>query len=229
MSFDETQPYSDATPPPPPNSKRGLHWGLGLGCGCLATLFLMLILCGGGFAYFAYRMGMTLEDAWSGDPVVAAEATAELAEIELPGDYQPKGSFQYKIPMTDRKITWVVYEIGDQQGIMAMGNFGPLEVKPDEVVHRFEQVLMQQPEFSKHKDLPEKTVIEATETREMMIRAQPATFLFTKGHSTEDDDEAFRQVAGSFQGQGGPVLFFIHLEEDAYDEDEILGILESIK
>jgi len=233
MNLEETQPYPphDVTagaPDPPERSRSGCSWAMGLGCGCLVGAgVLMLLLCGG-FAYFSYDMVRSIEQSSSDDPAVVAEVTdALVTEIELPRDYQPLSALDYDIPFTKQDFRWVVYEIGEEQGVFAMGAFGPLEFDPEQIMQQFESMFAANPELSEKLDVPEDFSIEARETRDMTINGAPASFLFIEGSSEEEGD--FRQVTGSFAGSDGAVLLFLHVDAEAYDESEITGILDSIK
>ncbi len=242
MSTDRPQPPEDAGQSPyppymqPRRSGSGCSCLLGLGCGCLLGAVLTVLLCAGVLSYIGYeisdlidldKLGIAFEEAWSDDPQAVTRVTTELAEIELPRDYHPVGAFYYQIPFTTNEIRWVVYEIGDEQGVMMLGNLGPLRMDVEQVVQYFEDLLQ---EHDRLRDHTEQKRIEATETREMVIRGRPATFVFIRGVAEVDDEEKpFREVTGTFEGSSGPTIFFLHVDESAYDEDEVIGILESIR
>ena len=63
--------------------------------------------------------------------------------------------------------------------------------------------------------------------REIMIQNQPVKFRFEKGRSPTSD-KPYYVVDGVVPGKTGEVLIGIRLEADAWDESQMMGMLESI-
>ena len=69
--------------------------------------------------------------------------------------------------------------------------------------------------------------LKRTETRAIPIKGRDVNFVFAKGK--DGNGKAFREVRGTFPGNDGTVLILLQIEDKAYDEDEFVKFLESIK
>ena len=80
-------------------------------------------------------------------------------------------------------------------------------------------------------DFGEKELIvnqDEIETRTFTIRGKEIEFQFAKAEDPETGT-AYRQVSGVFPGKGGTAFLMLQIEEEGYDEDVIVKIIESIK
>jgi hypothetical protein len=64
------------------------------------------------------------------------------------------------------------------------------------------------------------------ETRPVTIRGQEETLAFSEGVTSEG--ETYRQVAVTFQGQGGPALLVISAPAESWDQASVDAFLASI-
>jgi hypothetical protein len=69
--------------------------------------------------------------------------------------------------------------------------------------------------------------IESSETRTLTIEGEMVDFKFAKG--TTDKGDAMRQVTGVLAGKQGTLMLMLIVPEADWDEEEVVGILESIK
>ena len=212
--------------PPAQGMSTGMKVLLFGGGGCA----LVVVLCCGFFGIFGAWMVNMIQGAVSDDPVVIREVTAELTEIAIPNDFRPMGSLRLENPFGDDKIMFVSYEKDDDSAFLVLAHLGPIEIDAEEVANEIENQIAQQramnPEFEMRTD--EGFVVDETEKRDFVINGEPATFVFSRGHS-EDSGDAAMQVAGSFEGQVGTVLFMLFAKEDAMDEEQVVEIIESIQ
>ena len=222
MSYDEF----GAPEPPRTGMSTGTKVLLFAGGGCA----VVVLLCCGALGFSGMWFGRMIEGAASEDPEVVAEVTGELADIRIPEELQPGGSFRLEIPFTEQKTIFVMYEHEDDDAFLVLMHFGPLQIDAEDVADAIEQQVAQQraanPDLEMRID--EDFVVEETERREFVIRGQLATFIFSRGRD-EESGESSIQVAGSFEGKIGPVMLLLFAREDAISEEEIVEMIESIE
>jgi len=207
------QPYAGPEAMQEPPRKKGLS------CGCIVLIVLailgalVVLLCCGGMAGIGYYF----KDAVSDDPAVIARVTAQIAEIDVPGELKPQASFSMKVPFSDKQLmTWVVYMDEATQSTLVLGTFGKAMAGMDQ--DDFQQGIRQSMEeqgVGREESVAEWDAHE----KEITIRGEPVTFYFATG---EDDSGNQRiQVTGTFQGDQGPVMFTF--------SERIVEVIESIR
>jgi hypothetical protein len=218
-TFDATQPVV----PPPPRSSRRLWLGLGIGCG------LALLLCCGGFTALTFLTGTMFANAFSQDPQVVRERTAEICTIDLPPEFQPSSSFDLVIPVKNQRfLTWVAYTGPSHAGspnLIVLGQFYQqlAEATRDQLMEQIHQSIRQQQEHEHVRIDDSKTF-----TREFTIRGEKAEFLFQEGEG-DQSKARFRIVVGQFKGSGGTALLYLQVNPEQFDDDALVKIIESIR
>ena len=212
------QPYASPQAVPQTPRKKGLS------AGCIVLIVLailgglVMLLCCGGFV----GMGYYFRDAVSDDPAVIARVSAE---IDVPGELEPKASFKMNVPFSDRQLmTWVVYMDEATQSMLMLGTFGEAMAGMDR--DEFQRGLRQSME--EQGVAREENVAEwHTHEKEITVRGEPVTFFFATG---EDDSGNPRiQVTGTFQGDRGPVMVTFSGDAEKYPEERITEVIESIR
>lgn len=214
-----TNPYdSPASRAPGMSSSSKVLLGLGIGCGVL------LLLCCGGGGLSLYWFGRSVQDSISKDPAKIREVTAEIVTIQIPEKLPPVMSMSIPIPWVNTTfMTWAQYGDMQEKNMLALIQFG----------QQFDEQNMnmqwrQSMRSSGRRDL-EDVDIEHSETRDVEVNGQPATFQVARGHTQRSKNEVW-QVTGSFHGKGGgPAILFMQVNQSDFSEDEINKLLDSMK
>ena len=210
---------------------KGVAIGLGVGC------LVLFLLCGGVIAAFVFvgarvaeEFGDAIENASSEDPDVVREVTAEITEITIPEEFEPEYSFKMELPTslplpnTDvDTITprFVVYTLDDEDGVLMLATVENLNVSAEDMMEHARESFFDPDHW-------EDIEISDEETREVMIRDEPAEFEFAKG-SHGSDDEEFWRVFGTFEGRHGPSAMLIFINAEDYDDEKVVEIIDSIQ
>ena len=216
------QPYMSPQGMQEPPRKKGLS------CGCMVLIALailgalLVLLCCGGMA----GMGYYFKDAVSDDPAVIARVTAQIVEIDVPGELKAQASFDMKVPFSGKQLmTWAVYMDEATNSTLVLGSFGEAMAGMDQ-----EDVQQGIRESMAEQGVAQEESVGEWETseKEITVRGEPVTFYFATG---EDDDSGKKriQVTGTFQGNQGPVMFTFSGDAEKYPEERITEVIESIR
>ena len=217
------QPYGSPSGIEPPPKK-------GLSCGCMVLIAcgivgaLAVLVCCGGFMYAGYYFN----DAVSDDPAVVAEVAKGLAQLDVPEDLEPAFSFNITNPLTgDPVMVWAVYVDETAESMLVLGALGESldpsgqgqEAFWDQMENSLQQQGVQQ----------ELNVNEWERSdKEIVVRGQPTTFHFATGED-EEQEKQYLEVTGSFEGENGQVMVMFVGDAEKYDEETVVGMLESVR
>ena len=223
MAFES---QNDETFDPEPPKKKGMSTTAKvlITLGCVFGGFLLL--CCGGVMYTGYQA----RNAVSEDPTVVAEVTKEIAEIDIPPQFQPKVSMNMDFWFMPVKMRFVVYHTRGNTGSLTLMEFVDPNAKEGEFGPRdrdqVRQQMRQQNQGQNVRDLD----IEKSHTRRFQIRGKEVAFRFAKAVDPQTKT-AFRQVRGAFPGRikNSRVVLVLQLPEDEYNEDRVVRMIESIK
>lgn len=171
-------------------------------------------LCCGGAIFMGAK-------AVSVEPEGVRKVTAEIADIEIPENFEPQQSMNFGMFGSGMKT--VIYIDKANAGSMlmlmqmSMGMANNAKQQAD-FEKGFQQGGMQNTHVKK----------ESIKLRDFEIRGKTAQFQFIKG-STNDGKNNVRQVIGAFSGKGGAAMLQLMVPEEHYDEDAVVKMLESIK
>lgn len=225
---------SQPTPPPgyyqPPPQGMSTLTKVFLVLGIGGILFSVLI-CGaaGVLLYSGGRLvgqvvKQVVEQGYSPDPEVARRLTDEIAGIAVPSRFEPGGSFDLRVPNTDRPLfvcAWYTHPQSD--GFLALAELDEENTGANrEALHDLAKLYLKSNEH-------EEINVEQAEEREYVVRGQQAWFEVARGHGQERVDKKFVRVLGSFPGRHGPGLFVFYSEADSFDEEEVTKLIESIE
>ncbi len=218
------QPYMNAPSMPEAREKKGL------GCGCLVLIglavlaaLLMFLCCGG-----ALWMGAHFASSASLDPEVTVAVTEEIVRMDIPEGLEPTGSIDVEWPVVGGKAaTGVAYADESTESVLILASFGEVfddEPEQDELLRQFDEDVLREQGFSPQTNVPEWDV----DQREIEVRGEPVPFRFAVG---EDINTGARriEVTGRFEGEDGPVKFWLRADADQYDEARIVQAIESIE
>ncbi|MEX0717049.1 MAG: hypothetical protein WD066_10690 [Planctomycetaceae bacterium] len=195
----------------------------------LAAIFGgFVMLCCGGLAWFGWRAQQSVIR----DPDGVREATATIAEIEIPERFRPVGGLDtQRLPVVGRfmpgGMRMVMYESPSGGALMLMALDRELLAGEDDPETLMRRMLEQQ----KAPRRPHQVEVDPDDAvvREFEVRGRTVPFQFTKARD-EKSGVAGRQVMGVFDAQdGNSAILVIFVPETEYDEAEIVRIIESIE
>ncbi len=176
----------------------------------------MFISPSGGIIYIGSQMNFEVIE----DPVVAAERLTEIADIDVPDSFEAEGSASFDIFFMSMQM--VAFQPTNGQGVLIIGQVN-LNIEAGPEAEEDMRRSIREQGGQKRLNIDEESV----ETREFEIRGNTAEFEFAKAEN--DDGEVYRQVVGSFEGKQGTAILVLQVEEEHYDEEAVVKMLESIK
>ncbi len=193
------------------------------GGGCLKAalivggigLFGMVLCCGGLFIFgrqFIPKIVTT--------PAEVAVVGQEIMKIDIPDDFQGQmGMSMDNFAMTMKMAT---FQHKQQKGTLTIGAMQVKIGNPKDHQAVFNQQKAQQAGGQ------EGLTIRTTVDREITVRGKPTTFKFSEADQA-GTGKKFRVVSSEFEAVGGMLMFQLTLEEDSYDEDAVVKMIESIQ
>jgi hypothetical protein len=179
----------------------------------LATAAIVFLLCLGGIVYSLRNF--TAEG--SSDPTTIEAVRNEMAELNLPSGYLPAvygrlGEFRgvaYVQPETDGRI-----QLFEDATKMHDAKIETRKSSAAQPVH---------PQPTTDPLLNVKS-----HTRQLRIKGKECTFEFSQGVDPETRHTR-RRVSGTFAGKGGPTTIEVEMDASAYNESQIVKMLEGIR
>ncbi|MCA9005461.1 MAG: hypothetical protein KDA70_09340 [Planctomycetaceae bacterium] len=172
----------------------------------------MLLCCGGGF-YFAKQAGIKITQ----NKAEIKKLKDEIADITIPDSFEPQAGVSMKF----LNMRMAIYEYDPRPGEMVLLSMGIADDGMLDMDKEFRKNMKNQNQ--NHRDL----TITKEEQREFDIDGETIKFNFAEG--TDNNGKEFHQVSGVFPGKSGAAFLFMQIASDNYDEDEIVGMIESIK
>lgn len=209
--------------PNDPQPESAAHYEEKSGGGCLKWVLILgglgllsvLVCCGGG----VWLMWGSLPKM-VGTPAEVAAVSQEIMQIDIPPDYIGEAGMS-----ADNFIfamRFATYRHKEGKGQLLIGS---MQVKLGASKD-------QQAEFKnttrERSDNEKKLTITNTEDREFTIRGKKVPFKFSEA-TEEGTDKKYRLVEGELEGAGTMAVFQLTLEEDAYDEEAVVKMIESIR
>ena len=184
---------------------------------------LTLLLCCGGVLYVANQFKSALVE----DPEKIVDIKEEIAAIELPEEFLPKGGMDFAGMGFIPEVKMVVYEYKDEK----TGGLMLLQMKFPESIQTNQQQMkaqMQQQQQQQGGD-QELTNITDRETRTYTIHGEEVEVQFRTGD--DKDGVTYREAQAYFSGESEQALRFlvIRIQADEYDQEMVDGIINSIE
>jgi hypothetical protein len=213
MSSPPPVPNANWYPPEPPRSGCGGKLLKGLGCGCL---LVVLFCCGGLVGSYAW-----IKKSISDDPAQARALTQEIAGIDIPASLAPVGSLTMRFPLTAKLIAkGALYQDANAHSFLILGTGPLLNAGNTEQIQK--SILLQRP--GEH---AEALIDEHVEQKELKVKGQTTTFVFTEGKDPETHNKRL-EVIGLFPGREGMAVFSFVGDGEKYSAETIKKLIESI-
>lgn len=181
--------------------------------------FCVLVCCGVG-AWLGNRIktGSTMATT----PAEVDAVSQQVADMDMLPDFTGKTGISMNMLFMEMRVC-------DYQHIQGKGKLQLMEIKLNINAEDPQQQRQLEAELNKQrKNAGFKTLqVVATETREIEIRGQTATFTITAGKDVSSNTE-YHQVEGSFRGKNGPAKLMIEVEDEIWDEEAVSALLESL-
>lgn len=176
----------------------------------------VLACCGIGIYFFSQ---IQVEE----DPAAVARITREIAEIEIPEQFEPEGAFGMNVIVWSLKM--VAYSHQQEAGSLALAEM-TVDVGGHQKTHELQVRDMLREQGFGQEDLE----ITSSEKRDFEIRGETESFEFAEAEHRETG-EKFRQVSGTFKGKEPDSIGFLilQIQEEHYDEEAAVKMIESIR
>ncbi|OYW24519.1 MAG: hypothetical protein B7Z55_01940 [Planctomycetales bacterium 12-60-4] len=216
MSFDDRFDRRDEVDPADirPVKKEGGCWKWVLIFGAVG--FVCVLLCCGVGGFMMYRMAPKVVN----QPADVAAMAQEISDIDIPETFVGKAGINMNLGFMSMKMC--MFEHTEGQGVLQLMEMQVKIGDPKDGEAQLRQQMRQQGN-AEIRGLN----IEKSETREYEIRGEKASFTFAEGKDI-DNGTPYREVKGSFRGKTGVAVLQLQLQEEAWDEEEIEQLVESI-
>lgn len=174
---------------------------------------VLLVCCGGlGFVWYQAR------NAGSTDPAKIREVTAEITDLDMPAEFEPKVSMS-----VFGALKLVVYaRPNPEQGQIVLS-----AIATEGVAHPQQQEMMQQQWDGRGHGKTRNLKMLNSTTREIEIRGTPVKFEIAEMEDP-DSKQKLRRVLGTFPAKKGVAMLMMMVPEENYDEEAVVKFLESI-
>lgn len=205
-----------------PQQSTGMSTGLKIVIGLLITGGVVFLCCIGIGIYFmkSFVDGMEMSE----NPADVRAATQSIVDIDIPEEeFPPIASMKMNLFVMVMKMAVYGDEDGGKMLMLAEG------IADGALGKDFEDGMEQGMRNSMNEQGQNTDMnITKTDKRDFTIRGEECTFVFNEGTLTETGDEVI-QVLGSFPGNEGRAFVLFNIRKDAYDEESVVKIIESIK
>ncbi len=217
MSTEPHQHQQGAPPPQYAEEESGMSGGMKVALIIVGFgAFFGLLCCGGGVYLF-----LQADFEISTDPERTVEVTEQIAHIDIPEEFEPDGAASMDIIMMQIDMAYYVHRDSDSKLMIgdAVVRFG---VDSDEV--------MEEARGSVGEEMGDDQLrVTSREQHSFQIRGESVDFEFAEAEHRATG-EPYREIAGLIPTDDERIAFLvITVEEDYYDEDQIVGIIESIR
>ena len=207
----------------PRKPKQGMSSGMKVLIVLLCVGGGMFVLCCGGGIYVVVKVANS--EKHTPEEVIAI--TNDIVDIEIPAGFKPRvpqGGLDLDMIFMQMKV--VAYTPTDVDGILKIKEMNVFGANSEDQEPKMRRT-MRQP--MGNQDFGEKELIlNKTEPRAFTIRGKEVNFKFAEAEDP-DTGTAYRQVSGFFPGKEGTVLLMLQIEEEGYDEEAVVKMIESIK
>ena len=178
--------------------------------------FLGMLVCCGGLVWF----GRGLMPKLVTSPADVAAVGQEVMKIEIPPEFVGQAGMSMDNWVMTMKFA--TYEHKEQKGTLLIGSMQVKIGNPKDQQAAFKNQTKQQ------SDGEQGLKITTTVDREFTIRGKPVPFKFSEAEQ-EGTGKKFRLVSSEIATPGGLLIFQLKLEEEVYDEEAVVKMIESIQ
>jgi hypothetical protein len=204
----------------PQETKQGMSTGMKV----LIVLLCMgggmfVLCCGGGIFFFSKSANSSTED-----PREVIAITQDIVEITIPEQFVPQGGINLDIIFMQMKVAAYTSTSGD--GMLMIMEMNVSGLTPEQQEPEIRKAMRQQ--MGNQNFGEQELDLIKTETRTFTIRGKEIDFKFAEAEDP-NTKTAYRQVTGVFPGKGGTAFLRLQIEEEGYDENAVVKMIESIK
>lgn len=179
-------------------------------------LVLMLICCGVG-AYFAKSFMPTMVTS----PAEVAEMSKQMVDMKIPDDF--KGVMGMKMDNFFMTMQIATFEQTEKKGFIQLIDMKLKVNDPNQKAQFRNNPALQQ----QQQNLPN-LKLGSSNMRDFDLRGQPVTFRFTEAVNT-DTNKNCHVIDGTIDGPNGFTTIKLIFDDEIYDEDTVVELIESIK
>jgi hypothetical protein len=182
----------------------------------LAVVVIGAVLCCGGIGLFMYSNPPVKTTS---NQAEITEKTNAIADIEILPGFRPVMAMDMNMYVMTMQMAFY-----DGQGS------GMLMIAQVQAPQGADQAQMQQQmrQSMQQQNMGEQLTIKNSETKTIQIDGQDVDFLFSTATNSKDNSE-WRQVTGAFTGKNGLAFMILQQPATAYDEEEVVNMLETIR
>lgn len=208
VSKDELQ-FEDTSPPARKSSSGCLKWFL-----ILAGLGGVGIVACCGVGYYLFMPQIVTQ------PAQVDALAQEIADIKMLPDFQGGTGVKMNFYFMEMRMCRYAHTSGKGElQLMELAMNGNNAGGDAELEAQMQQ----------QKQMEKKTLnVKSTETTEIEIRGQSATFTTVFGQDVSSKTEYY-QVEGTFLGKNGPAKLMMQVEAEIWDDKAVSELLESLK
>lgn len=211
---DDYEEYEETFSPEP--KKAGMSTAMKVLLVLLVGGGLAVVLCCGGAFWFGSRAFQTT--------TVPAEVVAksnEIADVAIPETFKPTMAMTFNLGVSMKMAVFARNNNPENGGaLILMQMSGPGMDNEQQMKQQFQTSMQQQGQN-------QNITVEEQETRPFTIDGEEVEFEFIKGKNPENGAQV-RQVQGVFSGRGGTAFLMIMENEEDWDEDQVVAIIESL-
>jgi hypothetical protein len=178
--------------------------------------FVTILLCCGAVGWFIKqsmpRMAKT--------PAEVSEVAGQIVKIDIPAGFV--GESGMTIDNKLMTMRFAIFKQTQEKGMLMLGGFRVNFGDPAAQKGNFQSRKSQQ------SGMGEDLVVLKMESRDFTIRGQKVPFRFSEAEE-RNSKKKFRLVEGELDAPGGGAFIKLMLEEDAYDENAVVKMIESIQ
>ena len=203
-----------------PPKKRGMSTG--------AKVAIILVVVFGGFGVLCcggiVGVGWWASQSFTEEPKDVAAKTAEMAQIEIPDGFAPKGAIDIKVPFSGQRLVTMVIYADDAGSTLMLGAFA--EMGGDDQQANMRRTMEQSLEKQQRKRKQAEMLILRVQAKSVEIRGEAVEFLVQEG--TLGGKPRVR-VTGVFPGKTGAVMLLLDADPNVMSEEDIDQMLDSIE
>ena len=193
---------------------------LGIGAGC----FTALVLACGGLAYFSWTFVKQM--SFNEDPVVVEQETAKIVQVDVPAGLEPKFSMNMPVPFQKQTVAMAIYTNQADKALLTLMQVSGEAA--DEAQLKQMQTQMESQINGKNSGDREVIVDPASaKPHPVEIHGEAANFIISTGKDKEGQE--VRIAEGSFKGAGGVALLYFLGDANAFSEEAVIEMLDSMK
>ena len=183
--------------------------------GGLATVLLLACcVCGGAMFYFRPKIEQNPEKA-------LALTKQMLRAITIPESFEPRGTIELNV-FHQLRVSGAYYEMPNVDSVLALIHVESRWSSQARVRQHIRETLLERG------GAEEPLLVQEREVREIPVGLDSIRFEFATGKDLATD-KSYKLVDGLVPGTTGDVLICFKIDSDAWDEAEVLAMLNSIQ